>query len=245
MTAGHGYASNYNPGGRNRFLGSLGSVDLALIIDHLKDQRYEQGVILQEAGEPIDTVYFPQSGMISLRAVMEAGNGIETATIGREGAVGVMAGFGTRRAAGRAVMQIEGTSTRILASHFRAAVSQSPTMREQILRYNDMQMADTYQSVGCNALHTAIARLCRLFLQALDRTESREVPLTQEFLAETLGVQRTTVTLLARDLQEAGFLRYQRGRIEIIDRAGIEARACGCYAVLRRNVDEMFLAPMN
>ena len=131
-----------------------------------------RGTLLQEANDPIKMVYFPQTGMISLLAVMESGEGVETATIGSEGAVNAMAGLGGRRAAGRAVVQVAGTSSQILASRFQNAMDDRPSIRKLIIRYNDAQISAVYQSVGCNAIHRVDARLCRWLLQTLDRTES-------------------------------------------------------------------------
>jgi CRP-like cAMP-binding protein len=196
--------------------------------------------VLQEAGERIRQVYFPHTGMISLLAVMQAGNGVETATIGREGAVGAMAGLGGRTAVARAVQQVEGISSQISVSQFQTAMGESAGMRGLIGRYNDVQMRLVHQSVGCNALHHVEARLCRWLLQTRDRSDSDTLSLTQEFLSEMLGVQRTTVNLVARDLQSAGLIRYRRGRIEIVDRAGLEKKACECYQAVRRRNEGVF-----
>ncbi|MEJ0018484.1 MAG: Crp/Fnr family transcriptional regulator [Acetobacteraceae bacterium] len=178
--------------------------------------------------------------MISLLAVMESGDGVETATIGREGAVNTMAGLGGRRAAGRAVVQVAGMSSQILASRFQSAANESPSIRNLIVRYNEAQVSAVYQSVGCNAIHRVEARLCRWLLQTRDRTPSDTLPLTQEFLSEMLGVQRTTVTLLARQLQDAGLIRYRHGRVEIVDRRGIEQKACECYSTVRSQMERVF-----
>ena len=179
--------------------------------------------------------------MISLLAVMEAGNGVETATIGREGAVGVMAGpVGRSSATGRAVVQLEGVFAHIAAAPFRNALDQSCEMRDLISRYNDAQITLVYQVAGCNALHQVIARLCRWLLQTRDRSDSDIIPLTHEFLSEMLGVQRTTVTMLARELQSLGLVIYRRGRIEIKDRSGLEKKACECYETGRRKIEGVF-----
>jgi CRP-like cAMP-binding protein len=226
--------------GRNRLLAALAPADLALLSLHMKNSPLKQGLVLQEAGDLIEQVYFPQSGMISLLAVMKAGNGIETATIGREGAVGVTAGLGGRSAMGRAVIQLEGMFSHIAVAPFRSAMAQSAAMRSLIARYNDAQAMLVYQVAGCNALHQVSTRLCRWLLQTHDRGDGDIIPLTQEFLSEMLGVQRTTVTMLARDLQELGLINYRRGRIEITDRPRLEQRACECYETARRKIDTVF-----
>jgi len=226
--------------GRNLLLASLAPADGAVLAPHLKDIEVKQGTLLQEAGDPIELVYFPHSGMISILAVMQAGNGIETATVGREGAANVLAGLGARTAAGRAVQQIAGVSSRISASRFRSIVSVCPSIRDLIIRYADLKMALIHQSAGCNALHPVEARLCRWLLQTRDRSESDFLPLTQEFLSEMLGVHRTTVTVLAHGLQEIGLINYRRGQVALIDRPRLEKKACECYAAIRRKTDEFF-----
>jgi len=124
---------------------------------------------------------------------------------------------------------------------FRAALDQSDGIRSLIVRYNDTQMALVNQSAGCNALHSVEKRLCRWLLQARDRSDSNLLPLTHELLSEMLGVQRTTVTLIARELQSEGLIRYRRGRVEITDRDGLEKKACECYEVVRRRNEDVFL----
>ena len=229
--------------GRNRLLASLQPSDFALLSPYLKDLHFKQEVLLQEAGERINHIYFPHSGMISVLAAMQDGTAVETATIGREGAVGIIAGVGGRHAAGRAVVQIEGQSSQIAVAPFRAAVDESEALRNLVVRYNDAQMALIQQSAGCNALHHIEKRLCRWLLQTRDRSDSDVLTLTQEFLSEMLGVQRTSVSLIASQLQAEGLIRYRRGRVEIIDREGLEKKACECYEVTRRKNEGVFSHP--
>jgi CRP-like cAMP-binding protein len=233
-------ADHVAPTGRNRLLSALQPKDFALLAPHLKDLHFKQEIVLQEAGAPIAHIYFPQSGMISVLAAMREGMAVETATVGREGAVGIMAGLGGRRAAGRAVVQVEGRSSQISVAPFRAAVDRSEGIRDLIVRYNDAYMALIQQSAGCNALHHAEKRLCRWLLQTRDRSDSDVLSLTHEFLSQMLGVQRTSVTLIARQLQAEGLIRYRRGRVEIIDRDGLEKRACECYEVTRCKSEDVF-----
>jgi CRP-like cAMP-binding protein len=228
------------PNARNRLLAALAPADRALLAPYLRESRLKQGLVLHEAGSLIDQVYFPESGMISLLAVMTAGNGVETATVGREGAVGVMVGLGGRIAIGRAVVQLEGMFAHLAVGPFQKAMSDSSTLRGLLARYNDTQTMLVYQVAGCNALHQVSARLCRWLLQTHDRGDGDIIPLTQEFLAEMLGVQRTTVSMLAKELQEDGLIDYRRGRIEISNRKGLEARACECYETARTSIDRLF-----
>jgi CRP-like cAMP-binding protein len=223
---------------RNRLLAALGPEHIGLLVPHLANTELEQGAMLQEQGEGIERVYFPHSGMISLVAVMQQGNAVETATIGREGAVGAMSGLGPRHAFTRAVVQMPGTASQIATTKLQQVVRQSTAIRDIIVHYNEVLLAQVQQSAACNALHEAEARFCRWLLQSRDRSDSDVVPITQEFLAQMLGVRRTTVTLVAQSLQDDGLLRYRRGRIEIVDRAGLEARACECYGVVRREIEQ-------
>lgn len=225
---------------KNRFLETLSASDAALLAPHLKTMFCEQGALLQEAGAPIEHVYFPHGGMISLLTVMRNGSGIETATIGREGAVSAVAGLGGLVSAPRAVMQIAGEVGQIPAAKFRAAVEASATLRSVVARYHDVHLALVQQTAGCNALHPVGARMARWLLQTRDRCETDYVPLTQEFLSEMLGVQRTSITAAARALQEEGLIRYRRGRVDILDRAGLEKKSCECYDTVRRRSEAMY-----
>jgi CRP-like cAMP-binding protein len=230
-------------GRRNRLLAALPAADLALLTPHLKDMALEQGVILQEQGERVDQVYFAHEGMISLLAVMQQGDAIETATVGREGAVGSLAGLGPRRSHTRAVVQVAGTASRITAARFCKAAGESQAIRDTIVRYGEMLLIQVQQTAACNALHDVEERLSRWLLQARDRVDENTIRLTHEFLSQMLGVRRPTVTVVARMLQDAGLIRYHRGHIEIVDRQGLEARACECYAVIRRQIDKVTPAP--
>ncbi len=226
---------------RNHLLAYLPENEFALLQPHLKDVPLKQGTVLAEQGDTIDQVYFPHSGMVSIVVVLSGGEkSVETATVGREGAVGAIAGLGERNAIARAIVQVEGHGARIPARAFQAAVRQSPFLRDFIVRYQEMLLHQAQQSTACNALHEARPRLCRWLLQTRDRLDSDTVALTQEFLAQMLGVRRTTVTELARGLQSKGLVRYKRGKIEILDRQGLEACACECYEALRHQAEHYF-----
>jgi len=224
---------------RNLLLGSLAPADLALLLPHLSEIPLQQGAIVQEIDTKVEHVIFPLSGMISLVAVMENGGMVETATVGREGALGAFAGLGPWHAFTRAVVQLPGTGAIVSAARFFGAVSRSEPLRDLVLRYKESQLAQVQQTAACNALHSLEARLARWLLQAQDRAESAELPLTQDFLSQMLGVRRTTVTLTSGILHSAGLIRQRRGTIEILDRAGLEAQACECYRVLRRRSDAL------
>jgi CRP-like cAMP-binding protein len=224
---------------QNRLLATLEPTDYGLLVPHLRTAHFAQGAVLQEQGAPIERVYFPLNGMVSLVSIMEDGQVVETAVAGREGAVGVFAGLGPWHAFTRATVQIPATIAVIPTSYFQAAVSQSERIRDLILRYKEALLGQVQQTAACNALHPLEPRLARWLLQALDRTDERELPLTQDSIAQMLSVRRTTVTLVAGRLQEAGLVRYRRGRIIVLDRAGLENAACECYWAIRRRTDNV------
>lgn len=171
--------------------------------------------------------------MISLLVTTGDGDMIETASIGREGAAGLQCGLGERNSYTLATIQIPGEFVTITASRFEQAARDNVATRELISRYIEARWAEAQQIAACNAVHGGSARLCRWLLQAADCIGSNRVPLTQEYLADVLGVRRTTVTLLAQELQRAGAIRYSRGRITIIDRGKLEAGACECYDAIK------------
>jgi CRP-like cAMP-binding protein len=206
----------------------------ALLAPDLPQVALPQGVVCYGAGDPIDQVYFPWTGMISLLVTTGDGAMVETSSVGREGAVGVQCGNGQCLSFTRAIVQIGGNFWVISAPRFEAAASHSAELRELIFTYIETLWAEAQQNAACNAIHDGSSRLCRWLLQCADRTGSQQVLLTHEFLAGMLGVRRTTVTLLAQELQKRGILRYSRGRITILDRAALEACACECYEVIRK-----------
>jgi CRP-like cAMP-binding protein len=219
---------------KNRLLASMSASDYSLVASSLQSATYKQGVVLQEAGQAIDRIYFPQTGMISLLVMSEDGEGIEAATIGYEGGVGIHRGLGRRHAFTRAVIQIAGIVSQVSAEAFERATLQSANIREIISTYTEVLWVEAQQIAACNASHDAVARLARWLLQTQDRLHPNTptIALTQEFLGQMLGTRRTTVTLVARALQTAGLIQYRRGKIEIIDRPGLEEAACECYRII-------------
>jgi CRP-like cAMP-binding protein len=218
---------------QNRLLAALPQEAFSLFESSIRASTFKQGAIVQEAGEPVDQIYFPQTGMISLLVVTREGVGIEAASIGREGAVGLHRGLGKRCSFTRAVIQVSGTISHISADVFERAVERSDTIKDIITHYTEVLWVEAQQIVACNALHSAEARVARCLLQTQDRIDSDSLPLTQEFLSQMLGIRRTTVTLVAQALQEAGLIRYRRGHIVILDRAGLEEAACECYQIIQ------------
>jgi CRP-like cAMP-binding protein len=228
-----------HPALQNRLLVSLPPEDFGLVAPNLAQVDLERGRLLYDPGDRIDTVYFPLDGVISLMTLMENGAAIESATIGREGALGLMAAVAPRQSLSRAIVQTPVRACRIGAAALHDAWAKSPRIRDLVDRHNEALFGHAIQSVACNALHSVEARFCRWLLTCHDRISTDTVALTQEFLADMLGVQRTTVTAVARSLQEKGVIRYRRGVVDIMDRAGLEALTCECYGVIHRTYERL------
>lgn len=219
---------------RNRLLAALPAETLAAMSGDLKHISMVPGNSLYEPGAPIDKIYFPQSGMISLLVVAKEGGAVETATVGREGAVGLHAALGRRLSFTRITTQVGGIFSTIDASAFAQIAQQNVPLRDLIARYTEVLWAEAQQLAACNAVHEASARLCRWLLQCADRVGSNQLPLTQELLAQMLGIRRTTITLLAQSLRQKGLIKYARGKITILDRQALEHCACECYDALQQ-----------
>jgi CRP-like cAMP-binding protein len=221
----------------NGFLDNLEDADYALLQPHLTEKYLERDTTINDPGDRLDTVYFPAGAILSVITLMEDGRGVESSTIGRESAQGVLAAFGSYRAYNRVICQVPGPCFMIPTARLKDAAAKSQTLTDDLIRHVQGNNAQIEQSVACNALHTVEQRLCRWILMSADRGNGKIVPLTQEYLAIMLGVQRTTVTQAARTLQAAGLINYSRGLIEVINRKGLEETVCECYAVVRQKFD--------
>jgi CRP-like cAMP-binding protein len=218
---------------QNNLLDALPASDYVLVAPHLVQVDLERGRLLYDPGDPIDLVYFPHDGVISLMTLMENGAAIESATIGPEGALGLMAAVAPRQSLSRAIVQTPLRAARIGAERLHEIWEKSAALRDLADRHSEALYGHAIQSVACNALHSVEARFCRWLLTCHDRISTDTVALTQEFLADMLGVQRTTVTAVARSLQEKGMIRYRRGVVDIVDRQALQGLACECYGVIR------------
>jgi CRP-like cAMP-binding protein len=216
----------------NKLLAALPRDHFDRLHPYLSTVQLAQGVVLFEAGDEVDQIYFPLDGMLSLLAVLRDGKAIETATVGREGVVGAMAGLGLYKSLVRVVVQMPMVGSKIAATHFRTVAASSDPIRNLCIRYNEVLLSQARVTAACNALHPIEARFCRWLLQSADRSASDTVALTQEFLAEMLGVRRTSVTEVASKVQSAGAITYSRGVIRILDRAALMRMSCECYETL-------------
>lgn len=224
---------------KNLFLCALPPAEQARLRSSLTFHRLPQGLVLQEPDQRIEHVHFIDSGMISLVAMMQDGSAIETATLGREAILGSLSALGHHRAGTRAIVQIDATAWRMPVTDFRTAISQSPMLRKVALLSSELTLAQMQQTAACNALHTADRRLCRWIVQVRDRIDDDVIRLTHDFLAQMLAVRRPTVSLIAYGLQQAGLIRYQRGKISILDREGLERGACECVGALREKTNRI------
>ncbi len=227
---------------KNRLLSALPPEDRALLTPHLVAADLDKGRLLYDPGDLIDQIYFPNDCVISLMTLMESGAAIESAAIGREGALGLMAAVAPRQSLSRAIVQAPGSALRIAAGPLHDIWTRSAPLRDLVDRHNEALFGHAIQSVACNALHAVEARFCRWLLSCHDRIDTHTVNLTQEFLADMLGVQRTTVTAVAGSLQAKGLIRYRRGVVDILDRAGLETVACECYGAVRRGYERLLPA---
>jgi len=218
---------------RNQILAQLGRDDFQRLQPELEDVSLSFKQKLYEQNDSIEWVYFPESGVISLVKILSEGGPVETATVGNEGMVGLSVFLGLQVAPVRAFCQVPGRAKRLRADVLVAERQRSAKLTDLLLRYSGAIVAMLSQSVACNRAHSVEKRLCRWLLMTHDRVGTDEFPLTQEFLAQMLGVRRPTVNIAGRAVQKAGLISYRRGRISIVDRKRLEDASCECYAEIR------------
>jgi len=212
----------------NRLLAAM--PQSALLKPFIRQLVLQPGFVCLDAGEAIELIYFPVSGLISLVVSTSDGEVAETAMVGREGAVGLQSAFGQRRSFTRAMVLVGGTFYAIPAEQLRLALSEEA--KALVYRYLETELAEALQLAACNAIHDGPARLARWLLQSADRTGSDLLLLTQEQISEMLALRRTTITLLSQELQKRGAIRYSRGKITITNRQALQAAACECYGII-------------
>ena len=223
---------------RNRFLARLPEADYQSLLPLLQPVPLSYGQVLYEPGGPIEYAYFPTGAVLSALTVMQDGNAIEVATIGNEGMVGHY-GLNGKTSPHRMIVQIEDGGLRIPARALQKEGAKEGPLKELLAAYNIAFMMQVSQSVACNGLHPLVQRCCRWLLMSRDRVGSDDLRLSHEYLAIMLGARRASVTDALRPLKEAGLVRSHRGRLTILDGAGLEARACECYVVVRDEFDRL------
>ena len=223
----------------NQLLASLPAADFAVLRPHLKTVELVHEVVLFEAGDPVTQVYFPHSGVISLVVELAEGQMIETAMIGRDSIVGASSALDGKVSLNKGIVQIPGATSTLDVGRFRNFAEQSLAFRTTLIRHEQVLFAQAQQSAACNASHTLEARLARWLLRARDLSASNTLLLTQEFLAQMLGVRRTSVSVVANALQSSGLIKYHRGTIEIVDIQGLRKASCECYRTVKRHYDRL------
>ena len=225
--------------GENRLLNCTDAADLARLHRDFKKVDMVVGAVLHPSGMPIEQVYFPLGGMVSMLAIMKTGEQIETSIVGREGVVGASVGIDGGRSTGQATVQVEGVAWQIPVAKFLDVYRTSESFRSLMNLSLGVIHFQAQQSAACHAIHSVESRLCRWLLHSQDVVEGEFVDLTQEFLSHMLGVQRSSVSQCAHTLQKTGTIQYSRGRIKILDRPGLEECACECYAAIREHIDSV------
>lgn len=224
---------------RNQLLAALSREEYERLLPYLETVYLPLKQTLYEINEPIQYVYFPQTGIISLVAVMDNGDAVEIGTVGNEGMVGIPVLLETDQIPSRAFSQIPGLAARIRTDAFKREVQPGSPLYILLQRYTQILFNQVAQSAACNRLHSIEKRFCRWLLMTHDRAGSDEFLLTQEFLAQMLGVRRAGVSEVASQFQEFGFIRYHRGNMTILNRDGLEANACECYTKIKQEFDRL------
>lgn len=227
---------------QNRLLAALPASDHERIATQLKPVLMPLGDSVYESGAQLDSVYFPTTAIVSLLYVMSDGASAEIALVGNDGVVGVALFMGGETTPSRAVVQSGGWAYRLSGQILKDEFNRGGALQHLLLRYTQALLTQMAQTAVCNRHHSIDQQLCRWLLLSLDRLPSNELAMTQELIASMLGVRREGVTEAAGKLQAAGVIHYQRGRIAVVDRPGLEHRCCECYGVVKRECDRLLPA---
>jgi CRP-like cAMP-binding protein len=227
---------------RNRLLAALPRQEYERLAPHLEPIHLTKGKTLATPGDALRYVYFPAGGMISLLSTTESGQSIEVAMVGDEGVIGVSVILRVGVTPYWSVVQISADAVRVRAAALRNEFDRGGQLHDLLLRYTHGLLAQISQSAVCNRFHSVEERFCRWLLISSDRAKSDTINLTQEFISQMLGTARTRVTMAALPLQDAGLIRYRRGKITILDRRGLESAACERYAIVSREVGHILAA---
>jgi CRP-like cAMP-binding protein len=223
----------------NQLLAALPPEEFGRLLPHLELVTMPLGEVLYESGNRLRHVYFPTTSIVSLLYVMEDGASAEIAVVGNEGILGIALFMGGETTPSRAIVRSAGHGYRLKAAVLKDEFNRAGSMLHLLLRYTQALITQMAQTAVCNRHHSVDQQLCRWLLMSLDRLPSNELIMTQELIANMLGVRREGVTEAAGKLQSAGLIHYHRGHITVIDRTGLEARACECYAVVKKEFDRL------
>ena len=224
---------------QNHLLAALPTAEFDPLAAHLELVPMALGEILYEPGEKLQYAYFPTTCIVSLHYVMESGASAESAGVGNEGVVGISLFMGGDTTPSSAVVQTAGHAYRLRGSLLKQEFNRAGLMQRLLLRYTQALMTQMSQTAACTRHHSVEQQLCRWLLQTLDRLPTNELIMTQELVAGMLGVRREGITEAAGKLQNAGFIRYRRGHISVLDRSGLEEHACECYAVVKQELHRL------
>ena len=223
----------------NRFLAALNAADYASLEPYLEIVHLSKGAVLYDEGDTIRHAYFPHNAIVCLVGAMDNGRLVEVTLFGREGLCGLLGALVNREAFGRYMVLIPGTASRIALERLHEAIGSHRSLRHQVLSYTDALLAQAFQTVACNTVHSVEARCCRWILSTRDRVDRDTLPLTHEALADMLGVQRSTVSTILRTLQTTGLIAQRRGCVVVMDRMGVEQATCECYGKIRRQFEKL------
>lgn len=232
-------SSQHNKPNQNHLLAALPPDDFKRLLPSLELVAMPLGEMIYEPGRHMYHAYFPTTSIVSLHYVTESGASAETAGVGNEGIVGVTIFMGGDTTSSSAVVQTAGHAYRLEATLLKQEFNRAGFMQGLLLRYTQALMTQMSQSAACNRHHSVEQRLCRWLLLTLDRCASNELVMTQELVASMLGVRREGITEAAGNLQRAGFISSRRGHISVIERSGLEAAACECYAVVKKEMGRL------
>ncbi len=224
---------------QNHLLAALPEDEYARLLPNLELISMPLGHVLYEPGEKLQHAYFPTTAVVSLHYVTESGASVETAGVGNEGVVGVSLFMGGQTTSSSAVVQAAGHAYRLDSRALLQEFNRAGLMQRLLLRYTQALMTLTMQSAACNRHHSIEQQLCRWLLLTLDRLPTNELVMTQQLVANMLGVRREGITEAAGNLQRAGLISYRRGHIAVLDRTGLEGRACECYAVVKKELNRL------
>jgi CRP-like cAMP-binding protein len=227
----------------NHILDALPAEERDRLFPHLSFVSMPLGRVLYESGETLKHMYFPTDSIVSLLYVMKDGASAEIAVVGNEGAIGVALFMGGETTPSRAIVQSAGSAYRLDRKRLKLEFNRHGQMLHLLLRYTQSLITQMAQTAVCNRHHAVNQQLCRWLLLSLDRLRSNELKMTQELIANMLGVRREGVTAAAGDLQKAGVIRYSRGRITVLDRAKLEQLSCECYSVVKKETDRLLNPP--
>ncbi len=219
---------------QNHLLAALRTVELERLAAHLELVPIRLGQILYEPGTQLRHVYFPTTGIVSLHYVMDSGVSAESAGVGNEGVVGIALFMGGITTSSSAVVRTAGHAYRLMGGLIKEEFNRAGLVQQLLLRYTQALITQMTQAAACNRHHTVQQQLCYWLLMTTDRVPTREISMTQELIASTMGVRREGISEAAAQLQREGFIRYRRGHITVLERSGLESHVCECYAMVKK-----------